>query len=141
MAKSKQVACGTSVLSGSVTLTLIGSVDPPPRTREQIDARTLADTFDVPQLGIEAKSEFSLEQHWQPNSTEDEALDTAFEQKTELTIKIVTPHAVPVTDSIPCKVVSLKPQKLQPNGLYKRDVGFVRTGAITRTGGSSSSSP
>jgi hypothetical protein len=140
MAKEKQIAHGTSVLNDTTTLTLIGSIDPPPRKREMIDGRDMQDDFDVPLLGIEERSEFALEQYWHPNSEEDEELDAAFEDKTELTIKLVSPHASPVTDSIPCKVVSLEPQQLVPNGVYKRKVGFVRTGDITRTGGDESGS-
>jgi hypothetical protein len=133
MAKAKQIAHGTSVLNNTTTLTLIGSIDPPPRKRALIDGRDMADAFDVPLLGIEERSEWSLEEYWQPGDTEDEAFDTAFGAKTELTMKIVTPHTVPKTDSIPSKVVGIEPQTLTPDGLYKRKINFVRTGAITRT--------
>ena len=133
MAKSKQICLGTSVLNGTTTITMVGSIDPPPRKREMIDGRDMSDALDVPLLGIEERSEFSMEQYWHPGDTEDEAMDTLFGSKAEMTLKIVTPHTVPKTDSIPCKVVGLEPQQVTPNGTFKRKVNFVRTGAITRT--------
>lgn len=133
MAKVKQVAHGTSVLNNTTTLTLIGSIDPPARKRAMIDGRDMTDDFDVPLLGIEERSEFSLEEYWHPGEAEDEAFDTAFGAKTELTIKMVTPHTTAKTASIPCKVVGLEPQQLTPDGLYKRKINFVRTGDITWT--------
>lgn len=133
MAKAKTIAHGTTVLNNTTTCTLIGSVDPPPRKRAMIDGRDMTDAFDVPLLGIEERSEFSLEQYWHPGEAEDEAFDTAFANKTELTMKIVTPHSTPKTQSIPCKVVGLEPQSLTPDGLFKRKINFVRTGAITLT--------
>lgn len=133
MAKAKQIAHGTSVLNNTTTLTLVGSVDPPGRKWAMIDGRDMSDDFDVPLIGIEERSEFSLEQYWHPGEAEDDAFDTAAAAKTALTIKIVTPHSTPKTLSIPCKVVGLSPQSLTPDGLYKRKIDFVRTGDITVT--------
>jgi hypothetical protein len=147
MSALKQVAHGTIVKidpdgdSSFTTLELVREFTPPPRQREQIDGRTLDDDFEVPLIGIESKSEFSLEQFWHPGDTNHELLDTAFDAKTEFAMQMVTPHTAPITDEFDVIVVKLDPKALQPNGTYQRTVGFVRTTDITRTTGSSSSSP
>ena len=133
MAKAKQIALGTTILQGTTTITMCGQIDPPPRKRAQVDGVTLTDTFDVPLLGIEEKSEYSLTQIWHPGEAEDDALDTAFAGKTALTIKIVTPHTPAKNLSIPSQVIGLGPESLQPNGVYKRKVDFLRTGDTTVT--------
>lgn len=133
MAKAKQIALGTTILQGTTTITMVGQIDPPPRKRQLVDGVDLTDTFDVPLLGIEERSEFSLTQYWHPGETEDEALDTLFCSKAEVTVKIVTPHATPKNLSVPAKVIGLGPESLQPNGTYKRKVDWLRTGTITVT--------
>lgn len=133
MAKAKTIAHGSSLQNGTTTCTLVAAIDPPPRRRAMIDGRDMTDDFDVPLLGIEERSEWSVEQYWTPGEAEDDAFDTAFGAKTELTMKIVTVHSTPKTLSIPCKVVGLEPQQLTPDGLYKRKINFVRTGDITTT--------
>lgn len=134
---SKQIATGTVVKinygSGLVTENLVQSVTSPPRTREQIEADSIGDTFSVPELGIEEKSEYPMVQFWHPGDTEHEKLDTAFGGKTELTMQIVTPHSTAVTEEFTAKVTALEPEELSKGNVYKRNVTFVRTGAITRT--------
>lgn len=137
MAAEKQVAHGTlfkTDLSGSLaTLALTREVTPPPREREEVDGRDLVDDFDVPLLGIEVKSSFSVNQFWHPGETSHELLDTAFDDKTEFTCQIVTPHETPVTDEFDAKITKLEPASLQANGTYQRTVTFLRTTGITRT--------
>ena len=136
---SKQVAHGTlfktDVTDGGsfATMTLVKSVTPPPRTREEIDGRTLDDDFEVPLMGIEMASEMSVMQFWEPGDTEHEKLDTAFGAKTDFPVQIVTPHATPVTDEFNVKVKQIEPAELTPNGTFQRTVTFQRTGDITRT--------
>lgn len=147
MAAAKQVAHGTIVKidpnddNTFTTLELVREVTPPPREREEIDGRTLDTTFEVPLLGIEVKSTFELQQFWHPGDSNHELLDTAFGAKTEFAFQIVTPHTAPITDEFNVQVEKLAPAALQPNGTYQRNVTFLRTSAITRTTGSSSSSP
>jgi len=135
----KQVAHGTVLNIGESALELVISVTPPGRVRQEIDGVCLADDFEVPLLGIEQKSEIPAVQFWDPGDANHHALDTAFEAKTDLTLQIVTPHAVPVTDEFTAKVSKLEPEELAPGGAFKRKVTFVRTSDITRTEGSSSS--
>jgi hypothetical protein len=123
------------------TLELTREVTPPPREREEVDSRTLSTCFDVPLLGIEQKSEFTLSQFWHPGESGHEALDTAFEAKTIFSFQIVTPHAYPVTLEFTVQVKKLDPAALQPNGTYQRTITFLRTSDITVTTSSSSSSP
>jgi len=135
----KQIAHGTVLNVGGSALSLIVGITPPPRIRQEIDGTTLTDTLEVPLLGIEQKSEIVANQFWDPGDSSHHAIDTAFDGKTELTLQIVTPHTVPVTDEFTAKVTKLEPEELTPAGAFKRKITLVRTGAITRTEGSSSS--
>lgn len=136
---SKQVAHGTvfktDVTSGGTfsPMTLVREVTPPGRAREEVDGRTLDDDFDVPLMGIEMASEFSVVQFWHPTDTEHLKLDTAFGAKTVFPVNIVTPHATAITISFSCQVKKLEPAALQPNGTYQRTVTFQRTTDITTT--------
>lgn len=147
MTALKQVAHGTLCKvdvnndNSFATLALTREVTPPPREREEIDGRTLDTSFEVPILGIEVKSEFTLNQFWHPGEAGHEELDTAFGAKTEFSFQIVTPHAYAVTMEFDVQVKKLEPAALQPNGTYQRTVTFLRTSAITITTSSSSSSP
>ncbi len=139
MPASKQLALGT-VLSvdndanGSFdAMTLVVEVTPPARTREEVDGKTLGDTFDVPILGIEQKSTMEFMQYWHPGDTEHEKLDTLFGSKAKFPARIVTPHATPKTDEFECQVLALAPETLAQGKLYSRKVTLLRTGAITRT--------
>ncbi len=140
MTATKQVAHGTvfNVGAGS-ELTLVVSVQPPGRVRQEIDGMTLNDDFEVPILGIEQKSEIAATQFWDPGDSNHHAIDTAFDAKTTLTLQIVTPHATPVTDEFTAQVSKIEPEELNPGGTYRRRVTFIRTSDITRTEGSSSS--
>jgi hypothetical protein len=140
MTAAKQVAHGTVLNNGSSALELVISITPPGRVRQEVDAMTLADDFEVPLLGIEQKSEFVANQFWHPGDSNHEALDTAFDNKSELTLQIVTPHSIPVTIEFTAKVSKLEPEELSPGGTYRRRVTFIRTGDITPTSGSSSGS-
>lgn len=136
---TKQIALGT-ILKTDITLaatfvthTLVKEITPPPRTREKIEGKDLADTFDVPLLGIEQESECTFKQFWHPGDTEHEKMDTVFGTKVSFDVQIVTPHGTPVTDKFTVKVVSLAPETLNTGGVYSRDVTLLRTSAITRT--------
>ncbi len=139
MTAVKQIAHGTILNVGSTAQQLVIGITPPPRIRQEIDGTALADTLEVPLLGIEQKSEIVVKQFWDPGDLNHHALDEAFDAKTQLTLQIVTPHAVPVTDEFTAKVTKLEPEELTVGGAFKRKVTLVRTGAITRTEGSSSS--
>lgn len=142
MTAVRQVAHGTVLNTANNTpLQLVISITPPGRSRQEIDALALADTFHVPLLGIEEKSELSALQFWHPGDSNHEALDTAFEDKSNLTLQIVSDHDEPVTQEFTAMVSKLEPEELAPGGMWKRKVTFLRTGAITVTGGSSSGSP
>lgn len=139
MPASKQLALGT-VLSidhdGNASydsMTLVTEVTPPPRKREEVDGKTLGDTFDVPILGIEQKSQMEFMQFWHPGDTEHEKLDTLFGSKASFSARIVTPHSTPKTDEFTCQVLELTPGTLTQGKLYSRKVTLLRTGAITRT--------
>jgi hypothetical protein len=139
MTATKQVAHGTVFNVGASALSLVISVKPPGRTREEIDGMTLSDDFEVPLLGIEQKSEITAKQFWDPGDSNHHAIDTAFDAKTDLSLQIVTPHATPVTDEFTAKVSKIEPTELTPGGTSQRDITFIRTSDITRTEGSSSS--
>jgi len=139
MTATKQAAHGTLFKidpdgnSSFDTLTLTTDVTPPPRVREEIEGRELADDFEVPILGIEMASKFDVVQFWHPGDTNHELIDTAFDAKTDFAAQIVTSHNTPVTDEFNVKVVGLTPETLTPGGTYKRTVSFLRTSDITRT--------
>lgn len=136
---TKQIALGTilktdhTLAATFVAHTLVDSVTPPAREREEIEGKDLGDTLDVPLLGIESPSRMELTQFWHPNDTEHELLDTEFDNNAEGAYQIVTPHATPVTDEFSGRVVRLAPEVLTPSGAYKRAVTILRTTAITRT--------
>jgi hypothetical protein len=139
MAASKQIALG-SILKTDITLhntfvdmTLVRQITPPPRSRKKIEALTLGDTFEVPELGIESESEMEFQQLWHPGDTEHEKLDTVFGTKTEFTVHLVSAHTVPKTDEFEAKVVALEPEAWTVDGVYSRKVTLLRTSAITRT--------
>lgn len=134
----KQVAHGSVLNIASSPLQLVISMTPPGRTRQEVDALALADTFEVPLLGIEAKSEIQANQFWHPGDSNHEALDTAFESKANLTLQIVSAHTVPVTQEFTAKVSKLEPEELTANGTWRRKVTFLRQGDVTITSGSSS---
>jgi hypothetical protein len=138
MTAVKQIAHGTVLNVASSPLTLVISVTPPGRTRQEVDALALSDTLEVPLLGVEAKSEVVANQFWHPGDTNHEALDTAFDSKADLTLQIVSAHAVPVTQEFTAKVSKLEPEELTSNGTYRRKCTFLRQGDITITSGSSS---
>lgn len=136
---TKQIALG-SILKTDHTLaatfanhTLVDSITPPPREREEIEGKDLGDTLDVPLLGIEAPSRMEYTQFWHPGDTEHELIDTEFDNNAEGAYQIVTPHATPVTDEFTGKVVRIAPEALTPSGAYKRAVTILRTSDITRT--------
>jgi len=139
MTATKQVAHGTVFNVGASALSLVISVKPPGRTREEIDGMTLGEDFEVPLLGIEQKSEITATQFWDPGDSNHHAIDQAFDAKTNLSLQIVTPHATPVTDEFTAQVSKIEPEELTPGGTYKRTITFIRTSDITRTEGSSSS--
>lgn len=136
---SKNVAHGTTLktdvtLADSfVAISLVRSIEPPKRTREEIDGRTLDDDFEVPLIGIEVADEMSVEQFWEPGDTEHEKFDTAFGAKSAFSVQIVTPHSTPVTDEFAVILKKLEPASLQPNGTFQRTLTFQRTSDITRT--------
>jgi len=113
--------------------TLVVQLTPPPRTREEVDGKTLGDTFDVPELGIEQVSKLEFMQFWHPGDTEHEKFDTLFDSKGACPFRIVTPHATPKTQEFSAKVTGLEPESLEQGGLYKRKVTLLRTTAITLT--------
>ena len=136
---SKQAALGSifkvDATQGGVfaSHTLVEQVTPPPRVREEIDAKALEDTLDVPLTGIEGVSKVELVQHWHPGDTEHEKLDTLFDSQDEADFQIVSPHGTPVTDEFSGKVVGLTPETLEPSGAWKRGATILRTSDITRT--------
>jgi len=136
---TKHIALGTilktDIASDGVFVahTLVEQITPPNRTREEIDAKVLGDTLDVPLTGIEGVSRMELVQHWEPDDTEHENLDTAFDANAEYDFQIVTPHDTPITDEFSGKVVNLGPETLEPSGAYKRSVTILRTSDITRS--------
>lgn len=135
MAETKQIALGTLVklsISGSfVTQPLVTAATPPPRAREKVEGKALADTFDVPLLGIEEQSVFEFTQFWHPGETEHEKIDTLFGNKNEASWQIVTPHGTPKTMEFTGKVVGVGGEELTQGGTYKRKVQVQRTGEIT----------
>jgi len=139
MPASRQLALGT-VLSldhdanaSFDSMTLVTQITPPPRTREEVDGKTLGDTFDVPELGIEQSSKMEFMQFWHPGDTDHEKLDALFDSKNARPFRIVTPHSTPKTDEFSAKVVGLEPETLEQGKLYSRKVVLLRTTAITRT--------
>jgi hypothetical protein len=114
-------------------MTLVRQITPPARTRKKIEGLTLGDTFEVPELGIEAESEMEFTQFWQPGDTEHEKIDTLFGSKAVLPIQLVTAHGTPKTDEFETKVVAIEPEAWTPDGLYARKITLLRTSAITRT--------
>jgi hypothetical protein len=141
MSAVKHAAHGTvlNIATTPTALTLVISVTPPGRVRQEIDGVALADDFEVPILGIEQKSEVQASQFWHPGDDNHELLDTAFNDKSVLTCQIVTPHAEPVTLEFTAQVSKLEPEELSPGGTFKRKVTFMRTSDITPTTGSGSS--
>lgn len=135
----KQIGLGTilkfdhDVNASFDAMTLVRQLTPPARTRKKIDAMTLGDVLEVPELGVEAESEMEFTQFWHPGDTEHEKLDTLFGSKATFAVQIVTPHATPKTDQFSAKVVSLEPEAITPDGLISRKVTLLRTSAITRT--------
>lgn len=136
---TKQIALG-SILKTDHTLaatfvahTLVDTITPPAREREEIEGKDLGDILDVPLIGIESPSRMEYTQFWQPGDTEHELLDTELDNNVEGDYQIVTPHATPVTDEFTGKVVRLAPEQLTPSGAFKRQVTILRTSAITRT--------
>lgn len=139
MAETRQVGLGTlfkvdSTQGGTfVTHPLTDSITPPPRDRARIESLVHADTLNVPLLGVEETSEFSVTYYWHPGQTEHEKLDTLFGSKNEFDCQIVYPFATPVTDEFSVKCVNLSPEAITPTGAIKRTATLLRTTAITRS--------
>lgn len=139
MAETKQIALGTifkldATQGGTfVAVPLMQNLTPPVRTRAEIESNALGDTLEVPQLGMESKSQMTFAHFWHPGQTEHEKWDTLFDSKDEADVQIVTPHGTPVTDEFTVQVVALTPQTLETNGMFRREITLNRTSDITRT--------
>lgn len=135
---TKHVGLGSAVYvdhDDDATFTLVGQssqITPPGRTREDVDATVLADTLEVPEPGIEAKSEFEFTQVWHPGDTNHEILDTLFASEAKVDWRVVYPTSVGKRDTFEGYVKQLGPEQIDTKSAIKRKVVVQRTGAITR---------
>jgi len=154
MSTQKQSALGTilemdpantTAVTNLVAATLVKTMTPPGREREEADGRALGDILDVPTQGGEAQSEMIFTQFWHPGDTNHELMDTQFGVDTNpnsigtvAAFRITYPHGgtkvgdTAPTDSFSGYVRRLGPESLEPTGVYMREVAIRRTTAVTR---------
>jgi len=134
----KQIALGAIIKLdddgvGFDTVPGVISAQPPARTREEVEGRELGDDFEVPILGIEQASEFTITVHYKEDDTEHTKWTTLFESQEDCDIQIVTPHSTPITKEFTCKVKAIEEQEYAPNSTIRADIKVQRTSDITVT--------
>lgn len=154
MSTTKQIGLGTILdmdpANGTTwsAVSLISVLTPPGRTRAEVEAGTLGDTFHAPAQGREESSEFTFTQYWHPNDTDHERIDDAFDGTQSgnsgdvgdvAAWRITYPHGgtasgstAPI-DTFSGWVKTIGPEQVEPNGLFSRQVTIQRTTAITRS--------
>lgn len=138
MATIKQIALGTILEidpAGGTTYaaqTLIAGLRAHGRSRALIDGTALGDTYEEQLLGIEESDQLTFEQFWQPSDTNHELIDTAFDNKDEIAVRITHPHTGDPTEAFDAKVISITPAEAVPTGAVMRTVTLLRTGAVTK---------
>lgn len=129
---TKLLGLGTALTCNAATVTLVVDATPSARKRVNIDGSVLSDTLATYEAGIEDFSEYMFTQLWEPGDSDQEAIETLFNNKTEVAFTIVYSDATTTTETFNGIVSDLEPQPIQKDNLLSRKVTVQRTGAISR---------
>ena len=146
---TKVSGCGTIVSvdfgGGFQVIGLIDAVTPWSKSKTVIDTPTL-DCASAAEVGRQENSIFSFGHFWDLQDADHEALDTNFENSTsdgtlkDLPVQLTTPGfssgggaVSTVTLEATCQISAITPEEVTPEGHYKRQISFLRNGAITKT--------
>lgn len=129
---TKLLGLGTIGTVNAASLTLVVDATPPARKRVNIDGCTLTDTLATYEAGIEDFSEYMFTQFWEPGDTDHEAIETLFNNKTEVAITIQYTDTGTTTETFNGIVSDLEPQTITKDTLLTRKVTIQRTGSISR---------
>jgi hypothetical protein len=138
MAKNRYIGKGALVKvdpAGGTTWQTVGlctNVTPPPQEKATIDCTAMEDAVTVAEVGIEQLSEFSFESLHDPADTVDDAIDTLYGNGANANWQLYTLSGAHVfTKIFTGRVFAIVPTALDKNGVQKRTVKVIRTGAIT----------
>lgn len=151
MPARKLSACGFTVLVDldGLGFDAIGQVDgitPWGRSKVVIDTPIL-DCAASAEVGKEEQSTLVVTQYFDPHDPNMVAIDTNFDASLtnpdvkDIAVQLVSPSysydgiaaATAVTEEATCQIQQISREELTPDGYYKRQITFLRKGAITRT--------
>lgn len=133
----KQIGLGTLVKvdhdddTTFTTVACVRNLTPPGRNKNQADATCITDTLEVMLNGVEAASEFTFQQFWDPTDTNCTMIDTLLTNNTEVDWQIVFPFATPITAAFSGHVKSTVPDQVDNGTVISRVVTVQRDSAIT----------
>lgn len=137
MAKNRFIGKGALVKvdpAGATTWQTVGlctSVTPPPQEKATIDCTAMEDTIAVAEVGIEQLSEFAFESLHDPSDTVDDAIDTLYGNGANANWQLATISGTHTfTKIFTGRVFAIVPTTIDGNGVQKRTVKVIRTGAI-----------
>lgn len=151
---AKSVALGTLIridFAGGSTYATVARTKghtPPDQVGTEADGKELGDTFEVPIMGIEGPSTYTLTQYWYPGDTVSDSFVAAFNNRRldagasggVLGVQLAYPHdGVAQTDNMPteeftARVIGITKEPVgDPNGVYLWTITMRRTSAITES--------